>query len=264
MMGLAETKIPLKNFPSGFIMPDEYQISFTSEADHPTAQFSEPGPVFLLGPPGVGKGTQADTLSKLWGIPKISTGEILRTNVSIGTQLGASANEIMKRGDLVPDHVITEMIANRLDLSDTATGFILDGFPRTVQQGQWLDRFLGTHQSGTLLTVVYMYMDTHKIVKRIVHRTVCPVCNAIYNSKSMPPKRDGRCDKDNSVLKIRADDSVEVIQKRLDVFKEETEPLIQLYEGRPLFIAVDADRPASLVTRDIIAAITGYSGLISP
>src|SRR5579871_3499637 len=141
----------------------------------PGRQLKDPGPVLLLGAPGVGKGTQAEVLAKLWGVPKIATGDILRANVASGTKLGLRASRIMKSGGLVPDQVMTEMVANRLELADTAGGFILDGFPRTVGQAQWLDSHLNTHRDGAVLGIINLRMDFELIVERVVYRMVCPV-----------------------------------------------------------------------------------------
>jgi len=222
------------------------------------AQIEKPGPVLLLGAPGVGKGTQSDILSKLWNVPKISTGEILRANVSNGTALGLQANDIMKRGGLVSDRVMTQMVARRLGDSDTSIGFILDGFPRTVRQARWLDSYLNVHRRGAILGIIVMRMDHQRIVERVRHRSVCPVCNTVYNAQLMPPKRNGRCDKDDSALEQRNDDSVEVFQTRLNVFRKETEPLIQYYRGQALSIDIDAEQQPSFVTRDIVEGLTVF------
>jgi adenylate kinase len=216
---------------------------------------SEPGPVLLLGAPGVGKGTQAEKLAELWGVPTISTGEILRTNVANGTPLGIQANRIMKLGGLVPDQIMNGMVADRLGFADTASGFILDGFPRTVHQAEWLDRYLSDHREGAVLGIISMHMDFRGIVERVVNRRVCPLCKTVYNTHLMPPVRVGRCDKDDVELIQRSDDRLEVFETRLEVFKRETEPLIEYFRGRALFIEVDAEKPPSSVTRDIVAGL---------
>lgn len=257
-MELNEAGIQVENFGPGLTKLDECLAALASESNHATAEIGEPGPVLLLGAPGVGKGTQADRLAELWGVPKISTGEILRANVANGTPLGVQANRIMKLGGLVPDQIMTGMVANRLGYSDTAAGFILDGFPRTVHQAQWLDGYLSDHRKGAVLGIISMSMNFQGIVERVVHRRVCPLCKTVYNIELMPPKRMGRCDKDDAELIQRSDDSLEVFETRLDVFQRETEPLIQYYRSRSLFIEVDAEKPPSLVTRDIVAGLMNF------
>lgn len=222
------------------------------------AQFDVPGPVLLLGAPGVGKGTQAEILAKLWGVPKISTGDILRTNVASRTGLGLHASRIMKSGGLVPDQIMTEMVFNRLGLSDTAGGFILDGFPRTIGQAQWLDHHLGNHRNGDALGIISLCMDYERIVQRISHRRVCPLCKTVYNTLLVPPKQIDKCDKDNWDLVQRSDDRVEVLHTRLDIFRRETEPLVQYYRKNREVIEVDAEQSSSLVTRDIVSGLIAF------
>lgn len=257
-MELSEARIQGENFGPGLTKLDDCFSALAPMTIHATARIAAPGPVLLLGAPGVGKGTQADKLAELWGVPKISTGEILRANVANGTHLGIKANRIMKLGNLVPDQIITGMVADRLALSDTAMGFILDGFPRTVHQAQWLDEYLSEYRNGAVLRIVNLSMDFEGIVERIVHRRVCPLCKTTYNARLMPPKRAGRCDRDDAELIQRSDDRLEVFETRFEVFKRETEPLIQYYRHRSLFIEVDAEKPPSSVTRDIVAGLTNF------
>lgn len=214
-----------------------------------------PGPVLLLGAPGAGKGTQADLLAELWGTPKISTGEILRANVANGTALGLQAKRVMQDGGLVPDHLMMEMVANRLALADAAQGFILDGFPRTVGQAAWFDEYLDDHQPGALLAVVNLSIDLEQLVSRVVHRRICPLCKSVYNEELMPPARAGICNQDDSVLEQRNDDRLEIFKTRLDVFRRETEPLIQFYRKHDLFLEVDADGSPASVTDDIVSGL---------
>lgn len=221
-------------------------------------QLNNPGPVLLLGAPGVGKGTQAEILAKLWGVPKISTGDILRANAASGTRLGLHASKIMRSGGLVPDQIMTEMLADRLRLSDTAGGFILDGFPRTVGQAQWLDNHIGVHRNGDAVGIINLYIDYERIVQRVAYRRVCPLCKSVYNLVLAPPKQADRCDKDNSELEQRSDDRIEVLQARLDVFKRDTEPLLQYYRKDRMVIDVDAGQSLSLVTRDIVSGLKAF------
>ena len=159
-----------------------------------------PGPILLLGAPGVGKGTQAKELVKIWNIPQISTGDLLRANVSQGTELGKIAKEIMGRGELVPDTLVNEMVAIRLKQPDTAAGYILDGFPRTLPQANWLDGRLAV-ATGTLPVVaVSIQVEYNQLLRRITGRRNCPVCHAIYNIYGNPTKVEGICDVDGANL----------------------------------------------------------------
>ena len=255
-MELRINRVRTKNFQPGMTNSDQLLNPVVIAGNQPTTGTERPGPVLLLGAPGVGKGTQAEILAKLWGVPKISTGDILRANVTKGTALGVLASQIMKTGGLVPDQLVTEMVANRLSDSDTETGFILDGFPRTVGQAQWLDEYLGVNRSGAALAVISMCMDYEQILKRVVHRQVCPVCKTVYNTLLMPPIRLGRCDLDDAELIQRNDDSAAVFQTRLEIFKRETEPLFEFYRSRFLFIEVDAGKTPSSVSRDISTSLS--------
>ena len=152
-----------------------------------------PGPILLLGAPGVGKGTQAKELVKLWGIPQISTGDLLRANVTQRTSLGRVAKEIMGRGELVPDSLVDEMVAVRLQAPDTVNGYILDGFPRTLGQAGWLDGRLAaqakTQTGGLPVIAVSIQVDYNQLLRRITGRRNCPVCQTIYNVYMHPPQR---------------------------------------------------------------------------
>jgi adenylate kinase len=259
MMGLSESRGLVEHILPGLAILDE-SLKRPAPEPHPsTALALGARPVLLLGAPGVGKGTQADCLAHLWKLPKISTGEILRSNVMSGTALGVEADKIMKLGALVPDRIMTEMIASRLGLPDTEIGFILDGFPRTIRQAHWLDRYLSGRGQDARLGIINLRMPPQRIIERVIHRKVCPVCKTVYNTQLLPPKRLGRCDEDGSKLIQRTDDFPEVLQRRLDAFERETEPLIRHYRSYPLFIEVDADRPPSSVTKDIVAAFVTSS-----
>lgn len=251
-MGLSRAEVQTQSFPPEMTKLDECLNPLPAEEN---GGISAPGPVLLLGMPGVGKGTQADILARLWRVPKISTGDILRSNLASGTKLSAEAEKIMKRGGLVPNQIMTEMISDRLSRADTAAGFILDGFPRNIPQAQWLDGYLSSRLTRTHLAVISMAIDLERVVERIIHRRVCPVCKSVYNTQLMPPKRAGKCDLDGSRIEQRSDDRLEVFQTRIAVFKRETEPLIRYYRGRPRFIEVDAQNQPSEVTRAIISAL---------
>jgi adenylate kinase len=214
-----------------------------------------PGPVLLLGAPGVGKGTQAKELIKLWGVPHISTGDLLRTNVAQGTELGRTAKEIMGRGGLVPDSLVNEMVAARLLAPDTAKGYILDGFPRTLGQAGWLDERLAK-QAGTLPVVaVSIQVGYNQLLRRITGRRNCPVCQSIYNVYGKPPKRDGFCDADGAALAQRADDTEKVFAERMRAYEASTAAVVEHYRALGRFAEVDGDRPIAEIAAGIAAAV---------
>jgi adenylate kinase len=218
-----------------------------------------PGPILLLGAPGVGKGTQAKELVNLWGIPQISTGDLLRANVAQGTQLGRVAKEIMGRGELVPDSLVDEMVALRLQARDTANGYILDGFPRTLGQASWLDGRLAAQAqakgSGLPVIAVSIQVDYNQLLRRITGRRNCPVCQTIYNIYGKPPKREGFCDVEGAALVQRADDTEEVFKERMRAYAALTAPVVEHYRALGRFAEVDGDRPISLIAAGIVAAV---------
>jgi adenylate kinase len=218
-----------------------------------------PGPILLLGAPGVGKGTQAKELVKLWGIPQISTGDLLRANVAQGTSLGRVAKEIMGRGELVPDSLVDEMVAVRLKQPDTGRGYILDGFPRTLGQAGWLDGRLAAQaqaQGGGLPVIaVSIHVDYNQLLRRITGRRNCPVCQTIYNVYGHPPKQDGICDVEGAALVLRADDTEEVFKGRMRAYEALTAPVVEHYRALGRFAEVDGDRPIALIAAGIVAAV---------
>ncbi|HVU45470.1 MAG TPA: adenylate kinase [Terracidiphilus sp.] len=214
-----------------------------------------PGPVLLLGAPGVGKGTQAKELVKLWGIPQISTGDLLRANVAQGTALGKAAKEIMQRGELVPDSLVNEMVAVRLQHPDTARGYILDGFPRTIPQADWLDGRLGTISQSLPLVAVSLQVDYNQLLRRITGRRNCPVCQTIYNIYSNPPKREGFCDVEGAALVQRADDTEKVFAERMRAYAAQTAPVIDHYRSLGRFVEVAGDGPIAAIAAGIVAAV---------
>jgi adenylate kinase len=214
-----------------------------------------PGPILLLGAPGVGKGTQAKELVKLWGIPQVSTGDLLRGNVAKGTELGKVAKEIMGRGELVPDSLVNEMVAVRLTEPDTASGYILDGFPRTLPQAKWLDGRLAA-QPGTLpLVAVSIQVEYNQLLCRITGRRNCPVCQTIYNVCFKPPQRDGFCDIEGAALVQRADDTEKVFEERMRAYEAMTAPVLEHYRSLGRFAEVDGDRPINDIAAGIVAAV---------
>jgi adenylate kinase len=219
-----------------------------------------PGPILLLGAPGVGKGTQAKELVKLWGIPQISTGDLLRGNVSRGTKLGQAAKEIMGRGELVPDSLVNEMVAARLLEPDTGRGYILDGFPRTLVQANWLDGRLATQTESMPVVAVSIQVNYNQLLRRITGRRNCPVCQTIYNIYVNPPKVDGTCDVEGAALTLRADDTEEVFKERMRAYSALTAPVVEHYREQGRFAEVDGDRPIGAIASGIVAAVERLRG----
>jgi len=214
-----------------------------------------PGPILLLGAPGVGKGTQAKELVKLWGIPQISTGDLLRANVSQDTPLGIIARETMERGELVPDSLVNEMVAARLVEPDTVRGYILDGFPRTLPQAGWLDGRLAAQQLALPVVAVSISVDYNQLLRRITGRRNCPVCQTIYNVYSNPPKVDEICDIEGAALVQRADDTEQVFAERMRSYEALTTPVIEHYRALGRFVEVDGDRAIAEVAAGIVYAV---------
>jgi len=187
--------------------------------------------IVLLGPPGIGKGTAANKLSKKLNIPHIATGDMLRENVSRKTELGLKAKSFMDKGLLVPDNVVIEMIKKRLQKDDCKIGFILDGFPRTINQAEEIKNI-------KIDKVVNIHADEDIIIERIGKRRVCE-CGAIYHLDYIKPNREGFCDKCSGQLYQREDDKPEAVKERLNVYKEQTEPLINYYNEKGLIIDVN-------------------------
>ena len=219
-----------------------------------------PGPILLLGAPGVGKGTQAKELVKLWGIPQISTGDLLRANVAKGTELGKLANEIMQRGELVPDSLVNEMVALRLTEPDVKRGFILDGFPRTLGQANWLDEKLAAQASGSPaaslpVVAVSIQVDYTQLLRRITGRRNCPVCQTIYNIYLQPPKVDGICDVEGAALVQRSDDTEKCFEGRMLTYQSLTAPVVEHYRALSRFAEVNGDQPVADVAASIVSSV---------
>jgi len=232
-------------------------LSSTSsvESGRETESHTVPGPILLLGAPGVGKGTQAKELVKLWGVPQISTGDLLRANVTQGTSLGLTAKEIMGRGELVPDSLVDEMVAVRLQQPDTANGYSLDGFPRTLGQANWLDKRLAAYEEALPVVAVSIQVNYNQLLRRIAGRRNCPVCQTIYNVYVHPPQRDGFCDVEGAALVQRSDDTEEVFKERMRAYSALTAPVVEHYRDQGRFAEVDGDRPISEITAGIVAAV---------
>ncbi len=225
------------------------------ESDRVTATSIVPGPILLLGAPGVGKGTQAKELVKLWGIPQISTGDLLRANVAAGTPIGKAAREVMQRGELVPDSMVNEMVSLRLVEPDTERGYILDGFPRTLPQATWLDGRLAARTVGLPVVAVSLQVDYNQLLRRITGRRICPVCQTIYNIYSNPPQRAGFCDIEGAALAQRADDTEKVFAERMRSYEAQTAPVIDHYRELGRFAEVAADGPIAAIAARIVAAV---------
>lgn len=188
----------------------------------------------LLGPPGSGKGTQGARLADALGVPRISTGDILRRNVASGTDLGKKAKVFMESGKLVPDDLVIAMTAERLKESDARQGFILDGFPRTIAQAEALAKLT------PLDAVVNLFLEPEELVKRSAGRRVCPTCESVYHLVTNPPRVAGTCDKCGSALVTRPDDREEVVRTRIETYERQTAPLVQYYKERGLLREVYA------------------------
>jgi adenylate kinase len=208
----------------------------------------------LLGPPGAGKGTQAERLVEDFGLPYYSTGIILREAVAEGNELGKKAKEYMDAGKLVPDELICDVIVDRLDSGEAENGFLLDGFPRTVGQAEMLDRLLerkGRELTGALL----IEAPDEEVIRRLSGRRTCAKGTHVYHVEFDPPKHEGVCDQDGSRLIQREDDKPETVQKRLDVYHQETEPLVDWYEDKGLLRRFDGTRTADEVHDRIRATL---------
>ncbi|MCB1195232.1 adenylate kinase [bacterium] len=210
----------------------------------------------ILGPPGVGKGTQAKKISELYNIPHISTGDILRQAVANKTPMGLKADGFMKKGELVPDEVVIKLVEERLQQSDCKRGFLLDGFPRTIHQADELNETL--EKIGIpLLKVIQLDADDEEIVMRLTGRRYSPSSGKVYHIAFNPPKVPGKCDVDGSDLIIREDDSEGTVRNRLKVYKEKTKPLINYYTEKNLLVNINAESSIDDITRDIIQVLQG-------
>ena len=221
------------------------------------------GPIVLLGPPGAGKGTQSKRISEHYRIPQVSTGDLLREHVKQATSLGVQVQALIARGELVPDHLVCDIVAWRLREPDAQRGFILDGFPRTQKQAAWLDAFLKFEffESGKwaawLPIVVRIQVDYNKLLLRITGRRTCPTDGRIYNVHFHPPRVAETCDLDGSRLVIRDDDREEVIRERLDAYESQTKPVAEYYHQLGRLVTIDGDQPVDEVTASILKEIDG-------
>jgi adenylate kinase len=222
------------------------------------------GPIVLLGPPGAGKGTQAKLIMERFGVPQISTGDLLRENVAVGTDLGLAAKAVMARGELVCDDLVCNMVRQRLMLRDTKRGYVLDGFPRTPAQAGWLDALLdhelfdNSRPTRAWPIVIQLDVDYNQLLLRITGRRTCPTDGKIYNVHFQPPRIDEICDVDGTKLVTRNDDRLEVIQPRLTAYQEQTRPVVDYYQRTGRLIPVNGDQPVDFVTEQIFRIIEDH------
>ena len=210
--------------------------------------------IVMLGAPGAGKGTQAKKISEKYAIPHISTGDIFRENIKNGTELGKKAQEYMNKGELVPDDLVIEIATTRLLADDCKEGFLLDGFPRTVYQAEKLDEFLKAH--GLELDVVIdIEVGKDELITRLTGRRVCKACGASYHVVNIPPKTEGICDSCGGELFQRADDTVETVNNRIEVYNEQTMPLVDYYKNAGKLAVVDGALSLDTVFAEIVKAI---------
>ena len=208
----------------------------------------------LLGPPGAGKGTQAAKIVEKYGIPHISTGDIFRENIKKGTELGKKAQKYMNRGELVPDDLVIEIATTRLLEDDCKNGFLLDGFPRTVYQAEKLDEFLQSHDSK-IDNVIDIAVGKDELIERLTGRRVCKSCGASFHVVNIPPKQEGICDYCGGELIQRADDNLETVTNRIDVYEDQTMPLIDYYEKAGTLTHIDGSTGLDNVFADIVSAL---------
>lgn len=212
--------------------------------------------LILLGPPGAGKGTQAEYIVEKYGVPHISTGDIFRKNIKEGTELGNRAKAFMDKGELVPDSLVVELVADRLKQDDCKEGFLLDGFPRTVVQAEALDEIL-EEMSISLNAVVNIIVNPEVLVSRAVGRRICKNCGATYHVENNKPAVEGVCDKCGGELYQRSDDVEETVKNRINVYMNETMPLISYYNAQGKLVDIQGEQNINDVFTDIVDALKG-------
>jgi adenylate kinase len=212
--------------------------------------------VILLGPPGAGKGTQAQRIAKRYELPHLSTGDMFRDHIQRGTELGKKAKPLMERGELVPDEIVLGMVEDRINQPDCANGFVFDGFPRTLPQADDLERICRNNRLGCTI-VLHMVVEHALLMRRLTGRRICKAGGHIYNVYDRPPKVEGVCDFDGSELIHRADDSEGVIGERLAAYDRQTVPLVEYYSDRGLLSPIDGMAEADTVTESISRILDG-------
>lgn len=211
--------------------------------------------IVLLGPPGAGKGTQAQEITEELQLPHVSSGEIFRENLNNQTELGKIAESYINKGELVPDDITIRMIKARLTQADCEKGALLDGFPRTLTQAKALDSML-EEINGQVVEVPYIKVDREELIIRLTGRRTCPTCGNVYHVKFNPPQEEGTCDDDGSRLVQREDDKVETVTNRIRVYHEQTQPLIEYYRDQGLLIEINGNQAIHKVTEDLITALS--------
>ena len=214
--------------------------------------------VVLVGPPGAGKGTQAQFVASHLSIPKISTGYIFRDNVSHGTALGRRAQSYMARGDLVPDEVTIAMVTDRLQDDDTQAGFLLDGFPRTVPQAETLKKLLSSWETR-LDVVLELVVDDDEVVRRLSGRRTCRRCGRVWHALFDPPAHVDACDDCGGQLFQRDDDREQTIRHRLEVYQDQTSPLVAFYADEGILLGIDATGPVDEITERALSALRRFN-----
>jgi adenylate kinase len=209
----------------------------------------------FLGPPGAGKGTQAKELAEYFGVAHVASGDLFRKHQAENTQLGQLAKSYMARGELVPDNVTISMVLERIKEPDAANGYILDGFPRTLEQARALDSALAEHQ-GSIDRAPLLEVDTEELVRRLAGRWLCSKCQRPYHEVTAPPKVKGGCNVCDGELVQRADDQPDVVRKRLQTYEEQTAPVVDYYKGQGKLRAVNGDQSIEKVRRDLTSAMT--------
>ncbi len=210
----------------------------------------------LLGPPGAGKGTQAETIVNEFKIPHVSTGDMFRKNIKEETELGKKVKEYLDKGALVPDELTIEIVKDRLLQDDCKNGFLLDGFPRTIEQANALDKVLGD-MGQKLDYVVNIQVDSKLLVDRAVGRRICKDCGQTYHIIYNKPAKEGICDKCGGELYQRKDDTEETVANRINVYQEQTKPLIEYYTKKGIILNINGEQPIDKVGSDIISNLRG-------
>ena len=206
--------------------------------------------IILLGAPGAGKGTQAGIIKEKFNIPHISTGDIFRANIKNNTELGQKAKTYMDKGELVPDELVVDLVIDRLEQDDCKDGYILDGFPRTIPQAEELDKALAA-KGDKIEYAINIETPDDFIINRMAGRRACVNCGATYHTSFMPPKTENICDKCGEKLILRDDDKPETVKKRLEVYHEQTEPLIDYYKGTGILSSLDGTKDCEVVFAEI-------------
>ncbi len=212
--------------------------------------------IIMLGAPGAGKGTHAKKITEKFGIPAISTGDIFRENIKNGTELGKKAKEYMDAGNLVPDELVCDLVVDRLKQDDCKKGYILDGFPRTIPQAEALTAALAK-DNDAIDYALEIFLEDQAIIDRMSGRRVCKSCGATYHVVNIPPKTEGVCDECDGELIVRDDDAPETVKKRLDVYHEQTAPLIDYYKKQGILKVIDGSKGLDTCFEEICGILEG-------